>query len=119
MHLRPRARRPKWNAVNDAIAQWAAVFTFGSFHWRRNAHKLGFKLVGRSAHGGVAVSAEIEERELRRVFRIACGARPRRIISIAQHKRRAHAMQHRRVERALRGAIRPVVDNEGPSWLIP
>ncbi len=57
---------PESGAVQDAIHERAAVGRGAAFDRPWHAHELGFEKVRRNPDGGVAVAAEIDERQMRR-----------------------------------------------------
>src|SRR5689334_15382343 len=59
------AGAPKLDAMNRAIDERATVRGIVAFEWSRNADELRLELSRRGAHGGVAVSAEVGEQEVR------------------------------------------------------
>src|SRR5262245_20341412 len=70
LELRRLAFLPQRRAMHDAIEQRSAVRTFRPLQRTRYADELALDRIAGHAHGSVAVSAHIDERQMRRQLRI-------------------------------------------------
>ena len=63
--LRPLAGLPQFCGVDDAVAKLAAIRTLAPFDGTRNADELSTHFIGREPNGRIAMSADIDEFEMR------------------------------------------------------
>src|SRR5688572_32462585 len=105
LELRPFSLVPQRHAVHDAITQRTAFHAFTPFERPRNAHELAFHRIGRHAQRRVAMTAPIEEREMRGQRGIRNTSRALEIAAGLILKARAHTVEEQHVHRGARSLL--------------